>query len=177
MEFSSLVNRGTTVCIRLPLANAELSGVAPGADEDDSNSGDRRVMVVDDDENIRDVFRLMLRQLGFDVITAGSGEEAVSLMLDRGLMLDFVVLDLKMPGMTGWQCHEEVRRLRPGLPVIISSGYDPSPESRKADFPDVFLRKPFSLQSLRQAVTSILETRHSELEQQTQRTKVLTGSL
>lgn len=177
MEFSSLVNRGTTVCIRLPLANAELSGVAPGADEDESNSGVRRVMVVDDDENIRDVFRLMLRQLGFDVITAGSGEEAVSLMLDRGLMLDFVVLDLKMPGMTGWQCREEVRRLRPGLPVIISSGYDPSPESRKADSPDVFLRKPFSLQSLRQAVTSILETRHSELEQQTQRTTVLTGSL
>lgn len=177
MEFSSLVNRGTTVCIRLPLANAEPSGVALGADEDESNTGDRRVMVVDDDENIRDVFRLMLRQLGFDVITAGSGEEAVSLMLDRGLMLDFVVLDLKMPGMTGWQCREEVRRLRPGLPVIISSGYDPSPESRKADSPDVFLRKPFSLQSLRQAVTSILEARHSELEQPTQRTTVLSGSL
>lgn len=177
IEFASTVNRGTTVRIRLPLANAESSDMAMRADTDEADSDYRRVLVVDDDENIRDVFRLMLRQLGFDVITAGSGEEAVNLMLDRGLVLDFVVLDLKMPGMTGWQCREEVRRLRPGLPVIISSGYDPAPESRNADFPDTFLRKPFTLNSLKQAVTSILETRLVSGERTAPTAVELAGSL
>lgn len=176
IDFSSTVNKGTTVCIRLPLANSESSSTTLSVDESEHTSSQRRVMVVDDDESIRDVFRLMLRQLGFDVITAGSGEEAVSMILDRGLVLHFVVLDLKMPGMTGWQCREEFRRLRPGLPVIISSGYDPAPDGRNAGSPDVFLRKPFTLQSLRQAVTLILEARSVELEPTAQRTTVLTGS-
>ncbi|MFO0977633.1 MAG: ATP-binding protein [Planctomycetaceae bacterium] len=156
IAISSTVNKGTTVCVRLPLASGTQHRPVSAIDSP-QRSAHRRVLVVDDDENIRDVFRLMLRQLGYDVITAESGEQAVTLLLDRDLILDFVLLDLKMPGMTGWECREELRRLRPELPVIIASGYDPSPEHRIENAPDVFLRKPFTLQSLKLAVEAVLE--------------------
>lgn len=161
IEISSIVNRGTTVCVRLPLASGVQQRSVVESDPK-SRSKQRRVLVVDDDENIRDVLRLMLRQLGFDVIAAESGEQAVTLVLDRELILDFILLDLKMPGMTGWECREEIRRLRPDLPVIIASGYDPAPENRTQDAPDVFLRKPFTLQSLKHAVKSVLESESSD---------------
>lgn len=161
IEISSTVNRGTTVCVRLPHASGAPQRSVVECDPK-SRTKQRRVLVVDDDENIRDVLRLMLRQLGFDVIAAESGQQAITLVLDRELILDFVVLDLKMPGMTGWECRDEFRRLRPDLPVIIASGYDPAPENRSQAGPDVFLRKPFTLHSLKQAMASVLDSESSD---------------
>ena len=80
------------------------------------------VLLVDDEEMVLEVGRAILRRLGYDVITAMSGEEALERFGQEGRSIGCAVLDLTMPGMDGKTTFLQLRELRPDLPVIIASG-------------------------------------------------------
>jgi PAS domain S-box-containing protein len=116
------------------------------------------ILVVDDEESILGVARLMLEKLGFSVITAGDGREAVEVYRVRGHEIAMVLMDLTMPHMNGEEAFRELRKMNPGVRVILSSGY--SEHEIAARFEGIglagFIQKPYRLAGLRESLRGIV---------------------
>ena len=116
--------------------------------------GSGLVLFVDDEAQLRNMAELMLGHLGFRVIQAGNGLEAVEIFRDRKDEINLVILDLTMLGMNGWETLAALRALRPDIPVVLSSGYDEAMAmaGKHAELPQAFLHKPYSMAELRAAL-------------------------
>ena len=114
------------------------------------------VLVVDDEEPLRNVASEILRYLGYAVLTAESGEEAVE-ALRQGARPDVVILDIIMPGWSGARTLLELRGIDPELPILISTGHADrvANDSLLQDGADGFVSKPYGIDTLARA----LETR------------------
>ena len=99
------------------------------------------ILVVDDDPDLRDFLRLLLTSMGFEVITAANGQEALTVM--EGHNPDLILLDMKMPVMNGWEfCRAlECRDARPPI-VVLTAAPDPAARAAEAHA-DGWLGKPF----------------------------------
>jgi PAS domain S-box-containing protein len=118
LEILSERGEGTRVVFRLPRVPAPALVPPP---PEPIGSGGLRVLLVDDDVDLRDLSARLLRRGGHEVLAVENGKAAIALV-EAGEPLDAVVLDQNMPGMTGVQVFERLRRLRPELPVLVSSG-------------------------------------------------------
>ena len=119
-----------------------------------------RVMVVEDEEGIRSLERRLLERQGFDVVEAANGLEALDLIAAHPeRTLDLLVTDWYMPGMTGMALMEAVRQKYPDLPALLVSGYADDAAVQLDSMPrrTLFLQKPFTLNSLAEAVESLLK--------------------
>jgi CheY-like chemotaxis protein len=117
-----------------------------------------RILVIDDDEAARGLLQAVLEHLGYRVLLAGSGLEALDLFARQSEEVDLVILDLTMPVMSGAKVFPQLRAMRPGVPIVVSSGYDKSEAvHRCGSSTDGFLQKPFSIAQLAQAVKHALE--------------------
>jgi len=107
------------------------------------------VLVVDDEEPVRQVASEILVYLGYSVVTASSGEEAIE-GVRNGTKPDVVLLDIIMPGMNGHQTLRALRQIEPDIPVLISTGY--SDRSAAAvlidEGADGFVNKPYHIETL-----------------------------
>lgn len=117
------------------------------------------VLVVDDDSAVRDVVCRMLRRLGYHVLEASGGEEALARMRDGAGPIDLLLTDVVMPGMDGRRLSERARAEQPGLPVLFMSGYtDDTTLLAGVDASGLgFLAKPFELDALGRAVEEALK--------------------
>ena len=118
--------------------------------------GSGTVMLVDDDETIRGIGTAMQEELGFEVITASDGREAVEIYSSTpGITL--VILDLTMPHMDGEQCFRELRRLDPDVKVFMSSGYNEQEVTRRFIGKGLsgFLQKPYKLSTLQEVIRTV----------------------
>jgi signal transduction histidine kinase/CheY-like chemotaxis protein len=117
----------------------------------------RRILVIEDEPAVRRVVEQLLLRLGYDAEVAADGPAALELFQRHADRFDAVMLDLKMPGMDGWECLGYLDRIRP-VPVLVSSGYDPSGTDavpRPAGAPLAFIGKPFSGDALRGALEGL----------------------
>jgi len=124
-----------------------------------SLEGCELVLVVDDESMVRNMAGTMLeKRLGYEVITACDGFEALDIFRSRKDEIDLVLLDLSMPGMNGWETLAGLRVLRPDIPVILTSGYDEAQAMRgeHPEQPQVFLHKPYGASDLRAAIAKTL---------------------
>lgn len=112
--------------------------------------GEGVVLLVDDEEEIRSTAGELLRELGFEVITARDGREAVETFSARR-DVSLVLLDLTMPHMDGEQCFRELRRIDPAVKVVMSSGFSEHEVARKFAGQGLagLIQKPYKLSSLR----------------------------
>ncbi|HEY6000471.1 MAG TPA: response regulator [bacterium] len=147
---------GAGTCIRVLFPAAE--GAVPA---EDAASGERpggavaaepaaaagTVLVVDDEEAVRKVARDILEAQRFAVLTACDGQEGIEALHAHRDEVAAVLLDLTMPRMGGLEASREMRRIAPGVPVILCSGYTEGEISEEAAA-DGFLQKPFRLQAL-----------------------------
>ena len=103
------------------------------------------ILLVDDEEQIRDIGKNMLEKAGFQVITASSGEEALEIFRRRAEEIKLVLLDLNMPGMGGFRCLKQLKELAPDIRVIICTGYlDEETTLKIREFQvEDFVHKPF----------------------------------
>jgi len=115
------------------------------------------VLVVDDEEAVRQVASDILGYLGDSVETSPSGQEAVNRLL-QGARPDLVLLDLIMPGMDGVETFRKLREIQPDLPVLITTGYaEPGAVQSLADEGVAgFVNKPFAIESLAKRLEQIL---------------------
>jgi CheY-like chemotaxis protein len=114
------------------------------------------VLVVDDEELVRETTREMLRQLRCKALLASSGRQAVDFYREHGAHIDLVLLDLTMPGLSGTATLRELRAIDPAVRVVIMSGYafaDAGAEAGERKAP--FLRKPFTVGELRRTVGAV----------------------
>ena len=121
-----------------------------------------RVLVVDDEDAIRELMGFVLRDFDCDVETAVNGREAVEkVTADEGI--DLVFMDIMMPEMNGVEAFRHMRRLRPGLKVVMVSGFGREVETLKdealANGALRFIPKPFSIADIRDVVTEVRDGR------------------
>ena len=119
-------------------------------------SGPQRVLVVDDEIDIRETLEFVLRKASYEVATADSGISAVAAA--KASHFDLVVTDLKMPGMDSAETITAIRAFAPDLPIVVATGY--ASEEATADFmrrgARDYIRKPFDLEEFLAVVKRIL---------------------
>lgn len=109
-----------------------------------------RVLIVDDEENQRRTLSIGLKLEGFDVIVAGSSQEALQVLASEPLAIDLALIDLMMPGLNGLDLARQMRRLFPNVRVVLSSAYHLSARQvERADCGAIgFVPKPYRLAEL-----------------------------
>lgn len=154
----SVEGAGTSVHVYLPASKAELAG--QGSEAVCEGSG--RILVMDDEELVRDVAAEMFKVLGYDASFAVEGKEAVAMYAaarSEGRPFDLVILDLTVPGgMGGKETMEKLREMDPGVRAIVSSGYSRDPilsDFRKYGFTGV-IAKPYRVSEFSRAVKEAL---------------------
>ena len=154
---TSEVNLGTTFNIHLPLSDKEALPEVSG--KDDLIDGTETVLLVDDEEMIRDVGQAMLEKLGYRMFLADSGEQALDLIKNNGQEIDLVILDLIMPGLDGGKTFDLIREIKPNMPVILASGYaiDGQANEIMKKGCNGFIQKPYNISDLSQKVREILD--------------------
>lgn len=118
---------------------------------------DTRILVVDDEPDIRSMVRLVLELEGYQVIEAGSGEQALELLMEA--RPDVLLLDIRLPGIDGWEVLDRIgdapQEPRPGV-VIISAHNTATAPARAAELGCDFLAKPFTPDDLTKAIIKSL---------------------
>jgi CheY-like chemotaxis protein len=158
LRATSAPGEGTTVRIYLPRHDdvATTAGAAPSLSTEQHASGGT-VLLVEDDEAIRELAAERLRELGYRVLQAGDGAGALN-VLAGGAAIDLLITDVGLPNIpNGRQLAEIARKDRPGIPVIFITGYAGSRlEGELEDRMEVMV-KPFSMEALGQKVRAMIE--------------------
>jgi signal transduction histidine kinase/ActR/RegA family two-component response regulator/HAMP domain-containing protein len=168
----SAPDSGTTFYVLFPMDGAGANSTpvpepspapSPAAEPQvDVPSDPELILVVDDEEMVRDLSVEALGHLGYAVIKAKDGVEAVRLFQEHHQRIACVLLDLMMPNMDGVTAFTELRKIAPDVPVVLCSGYSSREAEQRfaADRPGAFLQKPFSIEALRRAVLDVLGNRN-----------------
>lgn len=116
------------------------------------------VLLADDEEIVLGVGKKMLERLGFSVLTARSGQEAVDVYNNNPGGIDFVLLDMIMPGMEAADTYDKLKAVNPAVKVLLSSGYslDQKASAIIDRGCDGFIQKPFNLKILEEKIGEIL---------------------
>jgi len=133
----------------------EMTAGAPPISEGGKESG--TVLLIEDDPQLLQASARMLELMGFTVLKAGDGVEGLDIFKERRGEIRFVICDLTMPRMGGWEALAAMRKLRPDIPVILASGYDESTVMKgdHAEWPQAFLGKPYSSKDLRKVIGKV----------------------
>jgi len=117
-----------------------------------------RILIVDDEKNMREVLEIFLRNEGYNVSVADSGERAVEAM--RHDIFDLVITDMKMPGMSGIDLLKNIKQISPETIVVIITAYgttESAVQAMKLGAYD-YIQKPFEMDDIRLVVKNAIET-------------------
>jgi len=155
IRIDSRVGEGTSIHIFLPRAGAHDQASNPvAAPVTTGHFTGSTMLLVDDDDAVREVTSAMLRDMGYVVVEAGSGGAALE-VIQSGVQLDLVLLDFAMPGMNGAELGRQIQLKRPGLPILFVTGFSHQPALSTVG--ETFIvRKPFVDDELNTKIRSIL---------------------
>jgi two-component system, cell cycle sensor histidine kinase and response regulator CckA len=150
---------GTVFNIYLPATEIEIAW-DPEATLIMPSFGTETILLVDDERPIRDLGKEILTSVGYKVLTASTGLEALGMYAKSQEEISLVILDLIMPEMGGKQCLEQLLKINPQLKVLIASGYcaDPSTKEYLETGARGFVTKPFRMKELLQQVRKVLDS-------------------
>ncbi len=159
IDVDSHVGEGTTFTICLPVAPNEPPEPVQSAVKPPIPHGNETVLIIDDEEVIRDLGTDMLSRLGYTVRTANDGQDGLDQFFRDRDCIDLVILDLSMPRLSGREVLAQIRSVEPEKKVIISSGYDVDQKSYNFENLDAsgFVAKPYNLAILAQKVRAVLD--------------------
>ena len=148
---------GTTFNFYLPTSKGEIVDDKELAE--DILKGSETVLLVDDEDMIIDVGKPILEQMGYNVLTATGGKEALDIYEKNKQEIGIVVLDMIMPGMGGGDTYDRLKELNPDIKVLLSSGYSINGQATKIleRGCDGFIQKPFNVMGLSQKIRGILD--------------------
>ncbi|MCP4630938.1 MAG: PAS domain S-box protein [bacterium] len=155
---------GTTFKIYLPIIE-EMEKQSPEqrTETEQTPLGNETILLVDDEDYLRDLGQRMLTKFGYTVLTAPDGETAVQIYREKGKQISLVVLDLIMPGIGGQNCLDLILKDDPSARVIIASGYSVEPSTlSKLELKSYgFITKPFELNQMLNIVRRALDEKIS----------------
>ena len=157
IDVESQVSQGTIFTIYLP-AISRTSEKTTVAAPDLPLNGSGTLLVVDDEPYILIALKGILQNLGYHVITANSGHQAIALFESEMDRIDGVLLDMIMPDLNGRQVLARLKKIHPGIKVLLSSGYslDGLGEDNKEEAGDGFIQKPYLIEQLAAALEELL---------------------
>jgi signal transduction histidine kinase/CheY-like chemotaxis protein len=156
---SSEPGTGTTFHVYLPVTEEE-PAVAPGEHQRQSlPGGNERILFVDDEDALVDVWEKMLTKLGYRVVTGTNCIEALEMFRSDPNRFDLVITDQTMPHMTGIRFTVELKAIRPDIPVILCTGFseDIDEENYKTRGVSGFVMKPIALEKIAWTIRRVLE--------------------
>lgn len=150
---------GTTFHLWLPQSAQEMERKNKDARESVSRDRSATILLVEDNEHVRRFACLALKQLGYEVLTAPDAAGALAMARDREVSIDLLMTDVVMPDLNGRELVDRIQQLRPGVPVLLMSGYTDDDEIIESvkHAEEVFLQKPFSKDDLAEKVHAALE--------------------
>lgn len=160
VEVESAPGKGTTFRAYLPIAK-EPAGKTPASTKTAHGyRGTETILLVEDEEPVRKLAKMMLERLGYRVMTATDGLAAIPLWRVHGAEIELLLTDMVMPnGMTGIQLGEMFQKSRPALKIVVMSGYseDMLGDSSKSGLKVSFLAKPFQVETIAKAIRQSLD--------------------
>ncbi|MBI5577818.1 MAG: response regulator [Deltaproteobacteria bacterium] len=126
--------------------------------DDTQSAGGSTILLVDDEDVVLEVGARMLEKLHYAVLKAENGRDAIALFARHPDQVVLVILDVHMPGMSGGVVFEELRKLKPNVKVLLTSGYGPDLQTQELLAPGGcgFIQKPFSIAALTQKISELL---------------------
>lgn len=158
IDVKSTVDRGSTFTIFLPAASL-IQGKKPTAADEMPSAAGGSLLVVDDEPYLLKSLCAVLEDLGYETIPANSGHEAIKRFMKEMNRIDVVILDMIMPDLNGRQVLTELKKIKPSVKVILTSGYslEGMPENEH-DLPgDGFLQKPYRIQQLSSVIGKLVK--------------------
>jgi len=153
----SELGEGTTFTVYLPASGKAV--VKEKRTYEKLVIGQGTILLVDDEKMITDVGKQIIKRLGYDVLTAGGGKEAIEIYKENQDKIDLVVLDMIMPVMGGGETFEKLKEIDSNVRVLLSSGY--SLNSQASEIMALgcagFIQKPFYMKELSQKIAAILK--------------------
>jgi two-component system cell cycle sensor histidine kinase/response regulator CckA len=158
IKISSELGHGTSFKVLFPAVSVDAETTVSEAVDTHDWHGSGTVVVADDDESLRLMATAMLEELGFAVIPAKDGPEALKIINARDGDLAFVLLDLMMPGMDGEEVLRELEQLQTTTPIVISSGYNTQHLSQALTGRGVaaFLQKPYEFNQMQAIARTVI---------------------
>jgi two-component system, cell cycle sensor histidine kinase and response regulator CckA len=152
--------RGTTVQVYWPEIRAAAEAPAEAAPQPPLAGGSETLLIVEDEDLVRAFAVRALRSFGYTCHQAHNADEALRLLDDHETRVDLLITDVVMPGMSGRELGDQLARLRPGIPVLYTSGYTDEDVIRRGMLEEgrPFLQKPFTPHELARAVRDALDT-------------------
>jgi len=157
----SQVGLGTTFYVYLPSVQDALEASDPNMTTEPEKGGCETVLLVEDEESVRELVRVTLSSRGYKVLEAEDGESGLRLAADTQGQIDILVTDVMMPGIGGRELATKLSAIRPGICVLFLSGYteDVVVTPGALGPGTAFLQKPFTLQHLAKKVREVLRSK------------------
>jgi CheY-like chemotaxis protein len=155
----SAQGQGTTFTIYLPSTQGLVSEQGPEETQREIKKGNETLLLVDDEAVIIGVGQDMLTALGYEVMLARSGQEAIDVYKENKEKIALIILDMIMPDMNGGHAYDILKEINPNIMVLLSSGY--SIDGQASEILERgcngFIQKPFSMSQLSEAIRNILD--------------------
>ena len=166
MNVYSEKGAGTTFNIYLPASEREVAKEGPVPYPQELQYGQGTVILVDDEEIILDVGQGMLEKIGYRVLAAGSGQDAVDVYKKQKDEIILVILDMIMPGMGGRETYERLKAINGDVKVLLSSGYSINGQAQTILNRGCsgFIQKPFTMEELSRKVREALDEDKSDAQ-------------
>ncbi|UCD46557.1 MAG: PAS domain S-box protein [Deltaproteobacteria bacterium] len=158
LDVRSVPGKGTTFRVLLPISSKEVLPPPAPAPDEPAVGGMETILFIDDEESLRMLAVEMLGRLGYKVLTAGNGLEAVKTFEERRGEIAVVILDMIMPGMGGEETFHRLKEIDPTVRILISSGYavEGRPQSLLSAGAAGFLQKPYRVGTLAATMRRII---------------------
>ena len=156
IDVESKKGQGTTFSIYLPASEKEVHKAVKTAEE--VIEGTETVLLVDDEQVILEVGQDLLEAMGYRVLIARDGNEAIEVYKKNRDEIEIVVLDMVMPGMGGGEAYDRIKGINPDIKILLSSGFSIDGEATEIleRGCDGFIQKPFNMRQLSQAIRKVL---------------------
>ena len=156
IDVDSEQGSGTTFTVYLPATEKRVEKAIRSAEQIVKGTG--TILLVDDEERVLDISVEMLEQLGYTVLKARGGREAVEIYKGNKDKIDLVILDMIMPRMGGGEVYDRIKEFNPNVKVLLSSGYSIDSQAKEIlkQGCDSFIQKPFRMNELSEKVRKIL---------------------
>ncbi|MCY3413411.1 MAG: PAS domain S-box protein [Candidatus Heimdallarchaeota archaeon] len=156
INYDSVIDKGTKMNIYIPVTYEEIEEFEINITGDESNHGDKTILIVDDEVGVRKIIHRIVEKMGYVGIEAENGKQGLEVL--ENTPVDCIILDLKMPVMDGIQMWNELVKMNFDKPVLFSSGYTEYEISAIDDYDKLagFIQKPYDFHQLESALLKIL---------------------
>lgn len=160
VEFNSIQGKGTEFEIYIPQGQVDFPNLPSNqilSEMKDIVASKKLLLLVEDEDIIRKMLSKLIEKLGYSILLAKDGVEAVEIFQKRGISIDGVILDMQMPNMAGKETYIKLRELYPNIPVLLSTGYGRNEEAQEIlnlGVKDI-LMKPYQIKELSLALKKL----------------------